>query len=98
MKENGYAILYKDNAMVHILPAGTDIGEMEFYLEVDNVEQVWQSIKDKLGRIKAKEPFDREEYRTREIKVSAGKTIFFKLFLFKGRNSKEHCSLFSCYL
>jgi hypothetical protein len=33
---------------------------MEFYLVVDNIEEVWNNIKDQLKRIKVKEPFDRE--------------------------------------
>lgn len=30
------AILYKDNLTIHILRAGSDIGEIEFYFEVDD--------------------------------------------------------------
>jgi len=30
-----YTIIYKDNLSIHILNAGTDIGEMEFYLSVE---------------------------------------------------------------
>ena len=55
-----YAILYKDNLTIHILRAGVDIGEMEFYLVVDDIEAVWSSMKDRLSGIKVKEPFDRE--------------------------------------
>ena len=58
--EKTYVILHKDNLTIHILRAGTDIGEMEFYLEVDDIEEVWNKIKDKLTGIKVKEPFDRE--------------------------------------
>ena len=42
-----YFILYKDNLTVHVLRAGSNIGEMEFYLVVDDIEQVWYNIKDK---------------------------------------------------
>ena len=45
--DGSYAILHKDNLTIHILQAGTDIGEMEFYLEVDDVEGLWRSIKTK---------------------------------------------------
>jgi hypothetical protein len=31
---------------------------MEFYLEVDNVDDLWYSIKDKLSGLKFKEPFN----------------------------------------
>ena len=63
-----YVILYKDQLTVHILRAGSDIGEMEFYLEVDDIEQVWNYMKDKLKGIKVREPFDRA-YGMREIHV-----------------------------
>ena len=45
--DGSYAILHKDDLTIHILQAGTDIGEMEFYLEVDDVEGLWRSIKTK---------------------------------------------------
>src|SRR5260221_2548008 len=63
-----YVILYKDNGMVHILRAGKDVGEMEFYLEVDDIEKVWDNMKDNLNGMKVKEPFNRE-YGMREIHV-----------------------------
>ena len=63
-----YFILYKNNLTVHILRAGDDIGEMEFYLLVDNIEKVWNNMKDKLEGMKFKEPFDRE-YGMREVHV-----------------------------
>ncbi len=80
MNTEGYAILYKDNHTVHILPAGTDIGEMEFYLEVDNIDILWEEIKDKLTGIKVREPFDRE-YGMREMHIIIPQT---KTLLFIG--------------
>lgn len=68
MNEKTYAILHKDNLTVHIMAAGLDIGEMEFYLEVDDIEQLWNSLEDKLNGIKIKEPFHRE-YGVREIHI-----------------------------
>ena len=79
-----YVILSKDNATIHILRAGSDIGEMEFYLEVDDVEQVWKSMKDQPGEIKVKEPFDRE-YGMREIHVIIPQT---KTLMFIGQAIK----------
>jgi Glyoxalase/Bleomycin resistance protein/Dioxygenase superfamily len=76
-----YTILIKDNLSIHILRAGADIGEMEFYLEVDDVEKVWSKMKDKLTGIKVKEPFDRE-YGMREIHVAIPET---KTLLFIGQ-------------
>jgi hypothetical protein len=73
-----YFILYKDNLTVHIQRAGTDIGEMSFYLVVDDLEKLWQNIKDKLGDIKVREPFE-QDYGMREmhIIVPETKTLMF---------------------
>jgi hypothetical protein len=73
-----YFILYKDNLTVHIQQAGSDIGEMSFYLNVDDIEKVWSSMKDKLGDMKVREPFDRE-YGMREIHIiiPGTKTLMF---------------------
>lgn len=50
-----YFILYKDNLTVHILRAGKDIGQMEFYMVVDDIEQVWNGMKDKQGDMKSRD-------------------------------------------
>src|SRR6476661_7317393 len=73
-----YVILQKDNLTIHILHAGTDIGEMEFYLEVDNLQSLWDHIKDKLEGIKFKEPFN-QSYGMREIHliIPMTKTLLF---------------------
>lgn len=65
---DNYAIIGKDNLTVHILNAVKDIGQMEFYLEVENIDTLWESIKNKLEGIKVREPFDRE-YGMREIHI-----------------------------
>jgi hypothetical protein len=75
-----YFILYKDNLTLHIQRAG-DIGEMSFYLNVDDIEKVWQGMKDKLGDMKVREPFDRE-YGMREIHVIVPET---KTLMFIGQ-------------
>ena len=66
--DGNYAIIYKDNLTVHILNAGTDIGEMEFYLGVDEIDVLWESIKNKLEGIKTRAPFNRE-YGMREFHI-----------------------------
>ena len=73
-----YVILQKDKLTIHILRAGENIGEMEFYLEVDNIQPVWDHIKDKLDGIKFKEPFT-QPYGMREIHliIPATKTLLF---------------------
>lgn len=82
--EDRYVIVYKDNLTVHILGAGKNIGQMEFYMEIDNVDELWDSIKDKLQGIKAKEPFDRE-YGMREIHIGIPQT---NALLFIGQSIK----------
>ncbi len=79
-----YAVLAKDNAMVHILRASADIGEMEFYLEVDDIEKVWAGMKDKIAGTKVKEPFDRE-YGMREVHIIIPET---KTLMFVGQAIK----------
>ena len=79
--DNTYFILYKDNLTVHIQRAGTDVGEMSFYLVVDDIEQVWKGIKDKLTDINVREPFDRE-YGMREIHIAVPET---KTLMFIGQ-------------
>ncbi len=76
-----YVILYKDQSTVHILGAGNDIGEMEFYLEVDDIENVWNNMKNKVANLKVKEPFDRD-YGMREVHVVIPQT---KTLLFIGQ-------------
>jgi hypothetical protein len=84
MLEDNYAILYKDNHTIHLLPAG-DIGEMEFYLEVDDIDTLWDEIKEKLQGIKVREPFDRE-YGMRELHIIVPHT---KTLLFVGQAIKK---------
>ena len=73
-----YVILQKDNLTIHILRAGKDIGEMEFYLEVDDIQSIWNYIKGNLDGIKFKEPFD-QAYGMREIHliIPMTKTLLF---------------------
>jgi len=83
--DDTYSIVYKDNLTVHVLRAGKDIGQMEFYLEVEDINTVWSSIKDKLAGIKVREPFDRE-YGMREIHIGIPHT---NTLLFIGQEIKN---------
>ncbi len=78
MDEDNYAIVFKDNHLIHILNAGENIGEMEFYLEVDEIDSLYDTIKDKLTGLKVKPPFDRD-YGMREfhIIIPHTKTLMF---------------------
>jgi hypothetical protein len=64
----GYAIYQKNNLTLHILPAGSDIGQMEFYLEIDDINRLWEAIREKVNGLKVREPFDRE-YGMREMHI-----------------------------
>lgn len=84
MDTESYAIYQKNNLTIHLLRAGADIGQMEFYLEVDNVDVLWESVKDKLVGYRVKGPFDRE-YGMREIHIEIPHT---KTLLFIGQEQK----------
>jgi hypothetical protein len=84
-RELNYVILSKDSLTIHILNAGVDIGEMEFYLEVDDIDSLWQNIENKLPNIKKRAPFDRE-YGMREFHVEIPYT---KTLLFVGQALKN---------
>lgn len=79
--EKTYVILIKDNLTLHILQAGSTIGEMECYLEVDDIGELWNNIKEKLDGIKFKAPFE-QDYGMREIHVIIPET---KTLLFIGQ-------------
>jgi hypothetical protein len=80
----GYAIYQKNNLTIHILPAGQDIGQLEFYMEVDDIHNLWASIKDKLTGLKVREPFN-QEYGLRELHIGIPET---KTLLFIGQEIK----------
>lgn len=83
--DGNYVIIYKDSHLIHILNAGADIGEMEFYLQVDELDELYNSIKDKLEGIKVRPPFDRE-YGMREFHIVIPHT---KTLMFVGQGIKE---------
>lgn len=80
-----YVILHKDNFTIHILPAGQEIGQMEFYMEVADINNLWISIKDKLTGLKVREPFN-QEYGMREIHIGVPET---KTLIFIGQELKS---------
>lgn len=67
------AVLAKDNLTIHIMPAGADIGQMEFYMEVEDVDELWAVIKDKVKGLNFKEPFN-QDYMMREIHIAVPQT------------------------
>lgn len=71
--ETNYVILEKDNLTLHILNAGENTGEMSFYFEVDKIDELWDSVKDKIQNIRVRKPFDRE-YGMREFHIDVPNT------------------------
>lgn len=77
---DGYAICSRDGFQVHFLPAGADVGQMEFYVEVSDTDAVWTSMEPHVGGLKCKPPFD-QPYGMREIHVELPAT---KCLMFLG--------------
>lgn len=86
MDSSEYCVLIKDNLTIHLLRAGEDIGQMEFYLEVDDVDKVWASIESRIGGLKVRKPFN-TEYGMREIHIEVP---FTKTLLFIGQELKKN--------
>lgn len=84
VRDGDYIILHKDGHLIHILRAG-DIGEMEFYLEVDSIDELWDGIKEHLEKIKVKPPFN-QDYGMREFHVIVPHT---KTLMFVGQEIKR---------
>jgi catechol 2,3-dioxygenase-like lactoylglutathione lyase family enzyme len=79
-----YPVLHKDGLTIHLQKAGKDIGEMSFYLEVDDVDGLWESIKDRVKELRVRAPFDRE-YGMREFHIAIPHT---NTLLFVGQEKK----------
>ena len=88
METPAYAIYQKDHLTIHILLAGQDIGQMEFYMEVDEIDNLWESIKEKIQDLKFKAPFD-QSYGMREIHIAVPMT---NALLFIGQEIKKQAS------
>ncbi|WP_148562442.1 VOC family protein [Spirosoma radiotolerans] len=73
-----YSILHKNNLTVHVQRAGAEIGEQSFYLEVDDIDLLWEFIKYNVASLRVKEPFD-QAYGMREahIIIPSTKTLLF---------------------
>lgn len=81
MDTETYAIYQKDHLTIHLLRSGEDIGQMEFYLEVENVDELWLMIREKVHELHVKAPFN-QEYGMREIHIGVPQT---KTLLFIGQ-------------
>lgn len=63
-----YRICEKDGLTVHFLPAAPAVGQMELYLEVDDVDGLWVLLEHKVRDLRHKAPFNRD-YGMREIHI-----------------------------
>ncbi|MFN8256245.1 MAG: hypothetical protein U0W24_11180 [Bacteroidales bacterium] len=86
MNAGNYVICQKDNLTIHILKAGADVGQMEFYLEVDQIDTLWEQIKTKVKGLKVREPFN-QDYGMREIHIGIPET---NTLLFIGKELQGH--------
>jgi hypothetical protein len=84
MHTEAYAVYQKDNLTIHILCVGENIGQMEFYIEVDDINGLWTTIRDKVKSLKVREPFDRD-YGMREMHIVIPQT---NTLLFIGQEIK----------
>jgi len=63
-----YCVVSLGEFEIHIQKAGENIGEMSFYMSVDDVDAVWNLIKEKKENLKIREPFE-QPYGMKEIHV-----------------------------
>ena len=84
MDTEQYSILEKDNLSIHLLIAGDGIGQMEFYLEVDDIDRLWSRIESSVKHLKVRAPFNRE-YGMREVHIEVPHT---NTLLFIGQKIK----------
>lgn len=68
MDDPSYVILEKDNQSVHLCPTGKDYGESSFYILVENIESLWDSIKDKLSNLSVR-PLFTQPYGMKEFHI-----------------------------
>ncbi|MEM0966242.1 MAG: hypothetical protein AAGJ81_08860 [Verrucomicrobiota bacterium] len=52
MDSPDYCIVGLGRIEIHIQKAGEDIGEMSFYMTVDDIDRVWSLLKEKKGFLK----------------------------------------------
>ena len=82
--DSEYAICTRDGLSLHLLPAGKDLGQLEFYLEVDDLDSMWQQMEPFVNELKHKPPFD-QPYLMREVHVELP---FTKALMFIGMEIK----------
>jgi len=79
MNTETYRILSYDGFTLHLQQAG-DISEMAVYMEVRDLDTLWEVVKNKLDKVQYREPF-LQEYGMKEIHIVLPET---KTLLFIG--------------
>ena len=80
-----YSIVYKDNLTIHISRSDSHLNELEFYLEVDNLDEVWEFLKSTEKNFKVNGPIN-QEYGMRELHIQVP---FTKSVMFVGQEIKQ---------
>lgn len=82
-----YAVLSRDGFDLHLCRLGEGIGEMSFYLEVDDLESAWQRFCS-MGRddIRVREPFI-QDYGMKEFHLDLPET---RALMFVGERLKSN--------
>ncbi|CAN5500228.1 hypothetical protein BH23BAC1_BH23BAC1_25000 [soil metagenome] len=80
-----YAIVYKDKFTIHIIKSDGHLNELEFYMQVDNVDEVWDLLKVKENELRIKGPIN-QEYGMREIHIEVPYT---KSIMFIGQEANH---------
>ncbi len=73
MDSPDYCVVGLNGFELHIQKAGENIGEMSFYMSVDDIDEVWDLIKEKKGSLTMREPFE-QPYGMKEIHVGVPHT------------------------
>ena len=68
-----YSIVFNDAFSVHISEAKSECTSVSIYLEVDDIELFWNTVKGKIDMANSKPPFD-QPYEMREAIVSIPNT------------------------
>ncbi len=68
-----YCIVSLNGYELHLQKVGANIAQMSFYLSVDNINAVWDRLKDKKEELKIREPFE-QPYGMKEIHVIVPQT------------------------
>ena len=73
MDSTEYCVVGLGEFELHIQKAGENIGEMSFYMSVDDIDTVWSLIKEKKEGLRIREPFE-QPYGMKEVHINVPHT------------------------